>query len=36
MPDPIGSVRRKVFEEVGKHVSWWELPLPAQLAANTM
>jgi Animal haem peroxidase len=33
MPDPIGSVRRKVFEEVGKHVSWWELPLPAQLAA---
>jgi hypothetical protein len=22
-----------VFEEVGKHVSWWELPLPAQLAA---
>ncbi len=33
MPDPIGSVRRKVFEEVGKHASWWELPLPAQLAA---
>jgi hypothetical protein len=33
MPDPIGSVRRKVFEEVGKHVNWWELPLPAQLAA---
>jgi hypothetical protein len=33
MPDPIGSVRRRVFEEVGKHVSWWELPLPAQLAA---
>jgi hypothetical protein len=31
--NPIGSIRRKVFEEVGKHVSWWELPLPAQLAA---
>src|SRR4051812_16142956 len=38
MPEnPIGSaagaVRRKVFEEVGKHTSWWELPLPAQLLA---
>jgi Animal haem peroxidase len=31
--NPIGKARRKVFEEVGKHVSWWELPLPAQLAA---
>jgi hypothetical protein len=31
--NPIGKVRRRVFEEVGKHVSWWELPLPAQLAA---
>jgi hypothetical protein len=28
-----GAVRRKVFEEVGKHTSWWELPLPAQLVA---
>jgi hypothetical protein len=34
MPEnPIGAVRRKVFEEIGKHTSWWELPLPAQLAA---
>ena len=31
--NPIGKVRRRVFEEVGKHKSWWELPLPAQLAA---
>jgi hypothetical protein len=27
------GARRKVFEEAGKHVSWWELPLPMQLAA---
>src|SRR5438309_11696556 len=27
------KARRKVFEEVGKHRNWWELPLPAQMAA---
>jgi hypothetical protein len=45
MPDnPIGkvtgaatgaarTVRRKAFEEIGKHKNWWEFPLPAQMAA---
>src|SRR5207248_373049 len=28
-----GAVRRRVFEQVGKHANWWELPLPAQLVA---
>jgi hypothetical protein len=33
MADPIGKVRRKVHEEVGKHKNWWELPTPAQMIA---
>ncbi|MEA2169800.1 MAG: hypothetical protein QOF76_3100 [Solirubrobacteraceae bacterium] len=31
--DAAKGVRRKAFEEIGKHTNWWELPLPAQLAA---
>lgn len=31
--DVATAARRRVFEEAGKHVNWWELPLPLQLAA---
>lgn len=27
------GARRQVFEQAGKYVNWWELPLPAQLGA---
>ncbi len=29
----ISGARRAIFSEASKHVNWWELPLPAQLAA---
>jgi hypothetical protein len=31
--DVARGARRKVFDEAGKHIHWWDLPLPAQLAA---
>ena len=31
--DAAKGARRKFFEEAGKHIHWWDLPLPAQLAA---
>jgi hypothetical protein len=31
--DVARGARRKVFDEAGKHIHWWNLPLPAQLAA---